>query len=100
MQGHSAVHSLLERLAPPGNGSAGERIWRFSERMASVYQEQIRQFDDDAETAKWRQLYSVNNMPPPSDTRSMADIAAMLAFYSSTNFCKFQSLTGSRDNPG
>lgn len=92
MHDNSVVHGLLERLAPPGNGPASERIWRFSQRMASVYQEQMRQFDGDAETAKWRQLYSVNNMPPPSDTRSMADIAAMLAFYSPTNFCKFQKL--------
>ncbi|MDO8588027.1 MAG: hypothetical protein Q7T82_13445 [Armatimonadota bacterium] len=92
MEKHPVVHSLLERLAPPGGEASSERIWRFSERMATVYQEQMRQFDEDAEARQWRQLYSAGNMPPPSDTQNMADIAAMLAFYSPTNFCKFQKL--------
>ena len=37
-------------------------------------------------------MYSADNMPPPSDTQNMADVAAMMAFYSPTNFCKFQKL--------
>jgi hypothetical protein len=52
----------------------------------------MRHFDEDAEARQWRQMYSANNMPPPSDTQNVADIAAMLAFYSPTNFCKFQKL--------
>jgi len=92
MQNHPVVHSLLERLAPPSSGPASERIWRFSERMATVYQEQMRQFDEDEEARQWRRLYSADNMPPPSDTQNMADVAAMMAFYSPTNFCKFQKL--------
>lgn len=92
MEKHPVVHSLLERLAPPGGHAGCERIWRFSDRMAAVYQEQIRQFDEDAEAREWRRLYSAKNMPPPSDTPGMAEIAAMLAFYSPTNFCKFQKL--------
>lgn len=92
VQTHPVVHSLLERLAPPGSGPASERIWRFSERMATVYEEQMRQFDEDAEAREWRRLYSADNLPPPSDTQNMADVAAMMAFYSPTNFCKFQKL--------
>lgn len=92
MEKHPVVHSLLERLAPTGGDAGGERIWRFSDRMAAVYQEQVRQFDEDAEAREWRRLYSAKNMPPPSDTPGMAEIAAMLAFYSPTNFCKFQKL--------
>lgn len=92
MEKYPAVHSLLERLAPASSDGASERIWRFSERMAAVYQEQMRRFDEDAEARQWRQLYSAENMPPPSDTQSMANVAAMMAFYSPTNFCKFQKL--------
>lgn len=92
MQKYPAVHSILERLAPTGNDGAGERIWRFSERMAAVYQEQMRCFDENAEARQWRQLYSAENMPPPSDTQNLANVAAMMAFYSPTNFCKFQKL--------
>ncbi len=89
---HPIVHSLLERLAPTGGHGGGERIWRFTDRMATVYQGQVRQFDEDAEASQWRRLYSAKNMPPPSDTPSMAEVAAMLAFYSPSNFCKFQKL--------
>lgn len=89
---YPVVHDLLERLAPPGGDASSERIWRFSERMAEVYEEQMRQFDDDVEARQWRRKYSAENMPPPSDVQDMADIAAMLAFYSPTNFCKFQKL--------
>lgn len=92
MENQPVVHTLLERLAPPGSGPTSERIWQFSERMATVYQEQMRQFDEDEEARQWRRLYSADNMPPPSDTRNMADVAAMMAFYSPTNFCKFQKL--------
>lgn len=92
MQHQPVVHELLERLAPPGSGPTSERVWRFSERMATVYQEQMRLFDQDEEAKKWRRSYSAENMPPPSDTQSIADVAAMMAFYSPTNFCKFQKL--------
>ena len=55
MKNHPVVHELLERLAPPGADAASERIWRFSERMATVYEDQMRQFDEDGEARKWRQ---------------------------------------------
>jgi hypothetical protein len=92
MENQTVVHTMLERLAPPGSGPTSERIWRFSERMATVYEEQMRQFDEDEEARQWRRLYSANNMPPPSDTQNAADVAAMMAFYSPTNFCKYQKL--------
>lgn len=92
MQKHPVVRSILEKLASTGSDTASERIWRFSERMAATYQEQIRQFDENAEAKKWRRLYSADNMPPPSDTQNMVDVAAMMAFYSPTNFFKFQKL--------
>ena len=52
----------------------------------------MRQFDEDEKARQWRQLYSADNMRPPSDTQNIADVAAMMAFYSPTNFCKFQKL--------
>jgi len=92
MESDSVVQSLVERLAPGGVDPESERIWRFSDRMAAVYQQQMKQFDDDKEARQWRRLYSAENMPEPSDTRNKTDVAAMMAFYSPTNFCKFQKL--------
>lgn len=86
------VQSLLERLTTGGDDPTSERIWRFSERMAAVYIQQMEQFDEDEEARQWHRLYSVNNMPEPSDTRCKTDVAAMMGFYSPTNFCKFQKL--------
>jgi hypothetical protein len=60
--------------------------------MAAVYEDQMTRFDSDRDTGQWRRLYSVDNMPDPSNTQTPADVAAMLAFYSPTNFCKFQKL--------
>ncbi len=89
---YAIAQGLIDRLAPSANDETGQRIWRFSERMATVYQQQMERFDEDEEARQWRRLYSADNMPPPSDTQSKADVAGMMAFYSPTNFCKFQKL--------
>ncbi len=57
--------ALLDRLGPKNGNPEGGRTWRFSERMARVYQQQMDRFDDDEETRQWRRLYSVDNMLPP-----------------------------------
>jgi len=90
MESNAVVQSLVERLAPSGGDPESERIWRFSERMAAVYQEQMKQFDEDEEARQWQRLYSAENMPPPDDTLSMAEVAAQMAFYFPTHLFKFQ----------
>jgi ribosomal protein RSM22 (predicted rRNA methylase) len=92
MENQRVMLNLLERLAPGGNDPTSERIWRFGERVAAVYEQQMEQFDQDEETSQWHRLYSADNMPEPSDTRNKTDVAAMMGFYSPTNFCKFQKL--------
>jgi hypothetical protein len=86
------ARNLIERLAPCGSDATDPRVWRFSERMAAVYKKQMQRFEEDTEARQWRRLYSEDNMPPPSITQSKAEVAAMMAFYSPTNYCKFQKL--------
>jgi hypothetical protein len=90
MNDKGLAEMLLDRLAPKADEPDSERIWRFSERMATLYLQQMQRFDQDASARQWRRLYSADNLPPPSEMRTRADLAAMLAFYSPTNFCKFQ----------
>ncbi len=85
--------ALLDRLGPKNGNPEGGRTWRFSERMARVYQQQMDRFDDDEETRQWRRLYSVDNMLPPDDTLTMSEVAAQMAFYFPTHFFKFQKAT-------
>jgi hypothetical protein len=90
MESNAILETLVERLAPSGGDPTSERIWRFSERMAAIYQQQMKQFDEDEEAQQWRRLYSTEDMPPPDDTASMAEVAAQMAFYFPTHFFKFQ----------
>lgn len=86
------AQALLDRLAPNEGEPGSERIWRFSRRMADVYLQQMERFEEDEEARQWRKLYSADNMPSPSETHGKAGVAAMMAFYSPTNFCKFQKV--------
>lgn len=91
MANHEEVaQASLDRLAPRDDEVQGERTWRFSRRMAGTYLEQMRALDDDPDARCWRELYSVDSMPPPDDTRNKAEVAAQMAFYLPTHFYKFQ----------
>ena len=89
-ESNAVLETLVERLAPSGDDPTGERIWRFSERMAAIYQQQMERFDEDEEAKQWRRLYSTEDMPPPDDTANMAEVAAQMAFYFPTHVFKFQ----------
>lgn len=92
MESNAVLQTLIERLAPSGDDPTSERIWRFSERIAAIYQQQMKQFDEDEEASQWRRLYSTENMPPPDDTANRAEVAAQMAFYFPTHFFKFQKV--------
>lgn len=84
------LRNVVERLTPGSDDVASEPTWRFSERMAAVYELQMRRFLEDQEASQWKQLYSTENMPPPDDTDNMAQVAAQMAFYFPTHVFKFQ----------
>ena len=86
------AQALLEQLAPCGDSTTNERVWRFSQRMTSIYQQQMEAFDNDEDARRWREFYSVRNMPPPDETRNKAEVAAQMAFYFPTHFFKFQKV--------
>jgi len=90
MSHERVAQALLDRLAPEGGGAVGERIWRFSQRMGAAYLQQMETFNQDKEARQWQRLYSADNMPPPDDTRNMAEVAAQMAFYFPTHFFKVQ----------
>jgi len=89
-ESNAVLETLVERLAPSGDDPVSERTWQFSERMAAIYQQQMKHFDEDAEARQWHRLYSTEHMPPPDDTANMAEVAAQMAFYFPTHVFKFQ----------
>jgi hypothetical protein len=89
-EGSTVLRNLVERLTPSRDDPGGEPTWRFSERMASVYELQMQRFLEDQEANQWQRLYSTENMPPPDDTTNMAQVAAQMAFYFPTHVFKLQ----------
>ena len=86
------AQDLLNRIAPLNDNDEGTRVLQFSKRMAKIYQNQIDSFDDDEDAKRWREFYSVRNMPPPGRTKNKADVAAQIAFYFPTHYFKFQNV--------
>lgn len=90
IESSAVLQTLVERLAPSGGNPSSEPTWRFSERMAAVYELQMRRFQEDQEASQWQRLYSTENMPLPDDTTDMAQVAAQMAFYYPAHAFKFE----------